>query len=300
MGILSPYSFGQSYNRYAYVSNNPLSFTDPTGHYGLCDSGDQSGCGGGTFSFCGYCASTAGPASPSDEQLASLTLGVVHLIIGSLNNAFGNGFTNQSMQMNGRDGSGGYTFSQSGSIVANPGEVERASVNGLKDYRDNSHPSSWSSPNNGFQFASTTIIPTWEAELGAGLSAAGARALGVFSLLLNLSGDTPRDRNTQLVIRGGLCTAEQFCSGSGVTVDANGNLQGISVNSFPNTSVQQLSQTIPNKQIGVTNTQLVQDLGGIVTPAPTPGNPYHAILSGITPAQAQALFTPTFRNPNRE
>lgn len=148
--------------------------------------------------------------------------------------------------------------------------------------------------------ASAGAIP-WEpdaAELWGAARALGGRALGVLGMVLSLSGDTPQ-RNDQYVVRGGLCTSGSFCNGSGETVDANGNLQGVSVNTFPNASVQQLSTSIPNKQVGVTTTQLVQDLGGTITPAPTPGNPYHAILGSITPAEAQTLFTPTVPNPNR-
>jgi hypothetical protein len=97
-----------------------------------------------------------------------------------------------------------------------------------------------------------------------------------------------------------MCTAAQFCGGSGVTIDAQGNLQGVSVQSFPDTSVQQLSQRqwIPNNQIGVTTLDAVTAMGGVVVPSPTPTNPYHATLGGITAQQAELLFTPTIPNQN--
>lgn len=40
-----------------------------------------------------------------------------------------------------------------------------------------------------------------------------------------------------------------------------------------------------------------QSFGGNVVPSPTVINPYHADLSGITPSQAEWLFTPTELNP---
>lgn len=41
-----------------------------------------------------------------------------------------------------------------------------------------------------------------------------------------------------LVCRGGLCTADRFAKGSGVTIDAAGNLQGVSVQSASGKTVQ--------------------------------------------------------------
>lgn len=87
--------------------------------------------------------------------------------------------------------------------------------------------------------------------------------------------------------------------GSGVTLDQNGHLQGVSVQSFPNTSIEQLSRRkwMPNNMIGISTVQAIEGQGGYVTPAPTANNPYHAILGGVTPQQAQLLF-PLERNPN--
>ena len=107
-----------------------------------------------------------------------------------------------------------------------------------------------------------------------------------------LSGDA-------LVCRGGTCTAGRFSGGTGVTLDANGQLQGVSVNSAENASVQELSAGIPNNQVGVSTVGDVRALGGDVVSSPTSNNPFHATLSGITPDQAEQLFTPTVPNPNR-
>jgi RHS repeat-associated protein len=105
--------------------------------------------------------------------------------------------------------------------------------------------------------------------------------------------------NNAYVCRGGTCTAERFAGGSGVTINPDGTLSGVSVNSAPGFSVQELTQNIPNNQVGVTTVGDVRAAGGNVIPQPLFDNPYHAYLSGITPSQAENLFTPTIRNPNR-
>ena len=102
-----------------------------------------------------------------------------------------------------------------------------------------------------------------------------------------------------LVCRGGTCTADRFRNGRGVTVDDAGNLQNVSVNSAPGQTVEALTQGIPNNQVGVTTVGNVRAAGGNVVRSPNAGNPNHATLSGISPEEAERLFTPTIRNPNR-
>ncbi len=99
--------------------------------------------------------------------------------------------------------------------------------------------------------------------------------------------------------RGGRCAADGFANGSGVTIDASGNLRGVSVNSAPDVGLGQLASTIPNRQVGVTTVGNIKGAGGTVTASPTLSNPYHCALGEITPEEAEALFTPTAPNPNR-
>ena len=53
-----------------------------------------------------------------------------------------------------------------------------------------------------------------------------------------------------------------------------------------------------DRQMGATTVSEVRAAGGDVVPDPQPGNPTHAKMSGLTPSQAEKLFTPTIRNPN--
>jgi hypothetical protein len=95
--------------------------------------------------------------------------------------------------------------------------------------------------------------------------------------------------------------------GSGVRVDASGKVHGVSVNSAPGLSLQELTaanpQTgypgVPHHQVGIATAGAVRSAGGDVVPAPTLANPHHAVLSGLTPEQASQLFRPTMKNPNR-
>lgn len=110
-----------------------------------------------------------------------------------------------------------------------------------------------------------------------------------------------------LVVRGGQNLPENFANSSGVTVGADDKLQGVSVNSAPGQSVEELTAPIPatgypgilNNQVGAVTVGAIRALGGEVVPSPTRTNPHHATLSGLTAEQASSLFRPTAANPNR-
>jgi hypothetical protein len=110
-----------------------------------------------------------------------------------------------------------------------------------------------------------------------------------------------------LVARGGLNLPESFERGSGVALDDQGRLQGVSVNSADGVSLKELTAGnpatgypgIPHTQVGVTTAGAIRAAGGEVTPSPTKRNPNHATLDGLTAQQASALFRPTVLNPNR-
>ncbi|HTU91430.1 MAG TPA: hypothetical protein VMF69_15215 [Gemmataceae bacterium] len=117
---------------------------------------------------------------------------------------------------------------------------------------------------------------------------------------------TPLPDNA-LVVRGGQNLPENFANGSGVTVQADGKVQGVSVNAASGRTVEEVTAPILatgypgilNNQIGVTTVGAIRACGGDVVPSPTRTNPHHATLSGLTPAQASTLFRPTITNPNR-
>lgn len=135
-----------------------------------------------------------------------------------------------------------------------------------------------------------------EKALAGGLFLAGALLPGGgYSQIDNVAKRLP---DNALVCRGGSCTADKFANGSGVTVDASGKLNGVSVNSAAGKSLDELTVGIPHNKVGVTTVGDVRKAGGDVIPSPTKNNPNHATLQGITPQQAQDLMTPTVRNPN--
>ena len=110
-----------------------------------------------------------------------------------------------------------------------------------------------------------------------------------------------------LVVRGGQNLPENFIQGSEVQIESGGELQRVSVNSSPEATIEALTAPNPqtgypgilHTQIGVTTVGAVRAAGGDVVPAPTKPNPYHALLSGLTPEQASVLFQPTMKNPNK-
>jgi RHS repeat-associated protein len=100
-----------------------------------------------------------------------------------------------------------------------------------------------------------------------------------------------------LVCRGGLCTADRFEHGTGVSLDAQRRMQGVSVNTAE--SVEAATRQVRNGQIGVTTAGKIRTVGGDVVSTPSRMDPTHATMSGITPEQAEQLFTPTIPNPNK-
>ena len=110
-----------------------------------------------------------------------------------------------------------------------------------------------------------------------------------------LSSELP---NEAIVCRGGACLADSFKNGSGVSIDDNGKLTGVSVNSSKNKSLAQLTEGIPHNKVGVTTVGSVRAAGGDVIASPTKNNPNHAALSGISAEQAEALMTPTQKKPS--
>ena len=121
---------------------------------------------------------------------------------------------------------------------------------------------------------------------GAGITISGSRAA------------TSRLPDSAIVCRGGSCTADRFASGSGVSTDSAGRLDGVSVNSAPDKSLQELTEGIPHKKVGVTTVCDVRNAGGDVVASPTKNNPNHATLSGVTAGKAEELMTPTVINPS--
>jgi len=137
--------------------------------------------------------------------------------------------------------------------------------------------------------------------IGRGFALVAGPLAGVAASFIPSPTAGPQMDETQrnYIVRGGTCFAAQFCSGSGVVAAPNGQLSGVSVQAYPNTSVQQLSQRqwVPNSQIGVTTFGAAQAAGATLVPDPRPGNPYHAIMGGLTGAQFEGLFQ-VMPNPN--
>jgi len=98
------------------------------------------------------------------------------------------------------------------------------------------------------------------------------------------------------VVRGGQNRAADIERGFGTHPSG---ATGISVESAPGLSVQELAGAVPHGHVGVTTVGEVRAAGGDVIR--TRGrSPNHATLVGLTPDQASALLTPTVTNPARE
>ncbi|ECA8973296.1 RHS repeat-associated core domain-containing protein, partial [Salmonella enterica subsp. enterica serovar Omuna] len=109
--------------------------------------------------------------------------------------------------------------------------------------------------------------------------------------------------DTDIVCRGGTCSADSFKNGSGVSADANGKLSGISTQAKPNAGLETLSQPFKHNQIGVATVADIEKAGGTITLDGKLNSPNgsmmmnHATVDGLTAEQAEKLFHPTQPNP---
>ncbi|QNQ18537.1 hypothetical protein HF650_01505 [Kosakonia sp. SMBL-WEM22] len=71
--------------------------------------------------------------------------------------------------------------------------------------------------------------------------------------------------DTDIVCRGGACSADSFKNGSGVAADTNGKLSGISIQAKPNAGLETLSQPFKHNQIGVATVADIEKAGGTIT-----------------------------------
>jgi len=199
------------------------------------------------------------------------------------------------------------------------GAVVDASINAYTQYQDTGHIN-WGEVGEhavqgaliaGAPFVALAATPVVMSETGNSLSLAGANtnSTGLFNAgqsLNNVSSNVAAFLNSPislpdsaLVCRGGTCLASQFAGGTGVTVEADGTMSGVSVSSASNKTIENLSSPYLNNQVGVTTAGQIRAAGGQITSSPigNPYNPYHASIDGLTAQQLEGLFTPTIRNP---
>lgn len=100
--------------------------------------------------------------------------------------------------------------------------------------------------------------------------------------------------DSAIVVRGGRNRPEDIRRGMGTHPSG---ITGISVECGEAVSIQELSASIPHRQIGITTVGAVRAVGGDVIR--TFGrSPYHATLTGLISEEISLLLTPTMPNPS--
>ena len=297
----------QAYNRYSYVRNDPLARTDPSGWSDLKESktyNPQSICNGGCD---GVVVNPSGIVPMAAESTVRTTVAMSQEgAAGSLmparqwilNSIAKSSFTEEGLEIQ--------RINRAFSDAKEAGDVKAMSA--LFDhYRAIKEGDPSSAPNiirmgiaimdaQGRQgrYDLAPLAPMASAAMGSGM-VAGA----VPGPSRGGTGAAKGLPDSALVCRGGLCTADRFAGGSGVKLDAAGKMSGASVNSAADKTLKDLSATIPNPKLGATTVGDIRRAGGDVIQRPTSNNPYHCEMCGITPQQAERLFTPVVPNPNR-
>lgn len=114
-----------------------------------------------------------------------------------------------------------------------------------------------------------SVVPGAPGATGLGIQA-GRQGAKQVNRVANASSDAAKLSDNDLVVRGGTNTPDRFANGSGVTTRADGTLEGVSVYSAPDASVDELAANIPNNQIGVSTVGDVRAAGETLFHRPTP------------------------------
>lgn len=258
----------QSYDRYSYVMNNPLSAYDPSG-------------------FCGISVQatyTPGGLYPTSEGDFLGGMGVVNgtwsftYIDSPCEPPLPPGFLGGR-----RDGANGGNSSGQTPSRALPQQTEC--------------PAPASTGSTATSNAESPAIPITETPPLVGPLVAALGRLSVLFAALSISGDT----YTQYVIRGGLATPQNLMTGS--TPVPGTNLSGFSVTTAPDMSVTQLAAVAnyPNAMISYTTTAALQGIGVPVVPTPSAANALHAtavVPVPLDPTKAAQISAAFARIPN--
>lgn len=248
----------QGYSLYAYVANNPATWTDPTGH----SSTELTGTSGIALAAALGLEAAALVLSPAVIFWVAVIAIILFLIVWFLSNQ-------------GALGQGSSVLPRTQEECAASGNVQTA-VDACPETAEVEEPAPKPRP---------TIPPI----------------LGDQDEEDCAANTTPeRLPDDAWVVRGGQNTPEIIADRS-ECIEDDGTIVGLSVNSAPGVSIQELARPeydVPHKQIGVTTVGQIRAIGGEVDRAQLPHNPYHALVSGITPQQLNALLTPTEPNPN--
>jgi RHS repeat-associated protein len=125
-------------------------------------------------------------------------------------------------------------------------------------------------------------------------------AVGGFQWVMHATengGSSQQPAADDLVVRGGENKPDNWQKGAQST-DEQGRVT-VSGNTGAGATVEELSENIPHRQIGVTTVGQIEQAGGqVILTRDDPLNPYHCDICGLTPQQGSELFRPTRPNPN--
>lgn len=258
----------QMFNRYSYVMNNPLAYTDPNGFQAgkWYQPNDPDGEKNYRFIF-------DGDSVPGDYSEVTRRNKRGHLVGDGVGVAEGYEIRFNPL------GPAPFT----GGLGLEWMVLSDFQYSGYQIQRDDEN-NEWYMSTGAVETAITPLdIALIATPLKGGISGKAAMESGV-----GLTDDA-------IVIRNGIPTADRFINGSGVVSDANGVLSGVSVKSANGKSVTELATgplVTKNRQIGVTTAGEIRNAGGRIIPdSPTnPNNPFHCTICNLTGRDMEMLF----------